>query len=127
MSVLTPTEREARLSVRDTESGLVVLAEKLRKKADAKNILLKIGEDGVLIHAEISASESWITDRIPALNPLPVDVAGAGDSMMITSAMALAVGATIWEAAALGSIAASVQVSRIGNIPIQREEIIKNI
>ena len=127
MSMLTPTEREARLAVRDHESGLVVLAEKLRKQADARNILLKIGEEGVLIHAETNSKESWLTDRIPALNPMPVDVAGAGDSMLITGAMSLAGGATIWEAAALGSIAAAVQVSRVGNIPIQAIELLQQL
>lgn len=127
MSLLTPTEREARLSVRDNESGLVVLAEKLRKQAIARNILLKIGEEGVLIHAETNSPESWLTDRIPALNPIPVDVAGAGDSMMITSAMALATGASIWEAAAIGSIAAAVQISRIGNAPLQSIELSQHL
>jgi len=127
MSLLSPTEREARLSVRDQESGLVVLAEKLRKQANASNILLKIGEEGVLIHAETTAPESWLTDRIPALNTVPIDVAGAGDSMLIASAMSLASGATIWEAAALGSIAAAVQVSRVGNIPLVTNEILQQL
>ncbi len=127
MSLLTPTEREARLSVRDNESGLVVLAEKLREKAGAKNILLKIGEEGVLIHAETKTAGSWLTDRIPALNPVAVDVAGAGDSMLITSSMALASGASIWEAAALGSVAAAVQVSRVGNIPLKSVELLDQI
>uniref|UniRef100_UPI0040477839 PfkB family carbohydrate kinase n=1 Tax=Bacteroidota TaxID=976 RepID=UPI0040477839 len=127
MSLLTPTEREARLGVRDYESGLVVLAEKLREQSNAGNIFLKIGEDGVLIHAKISTTENWLTDRIPALNPLPVDVAGAGDSMMVVGAMALACGSSIWEAAALGSIAAAVQVSRVGNTPLTGYEIIKEL
>ena len=129
MSLLTPTEREARLSVRDNESGLVILAEKLRKIANARNILLKIGQDGVLIHAEsISTSgQSWLTDRIPALHPAPLDVAGAGDSMLIASAMSLSCGASIWEAAAIGSIAAAVQVSRVGNIPIQTDELLRQL
>ena len=127
MSLLTPTEREARLGVRDHESGLVVLAEKLRKYANAKNIFLKIGEEGVLIHAETTTPESWLTDRIPALNPAPIDVAGAGDSMLIVSAMALAGGSSIWEAAALGSIAAAIQVSRIGNTPLNVKELINEL
>ena len=125
MSLLTPTEREARLSVRDYEGGLVVLAEKLRDQSNAGNILLKIGEEGVLIHAQTTTKGNWLTDRIPALNPLPVDVAGAGDSMLVVSAMALACEASIWEAAALGSIAAAIQVSRVGNTPLNDIEFIK--
>jgi bifunctional ADP-heptose synthase (sugar kinase/adenylyltransferase) len=61
-------------------------------------------------------------DQIEALNPMPKDVAGAGDSMLIASGMALAVGANIWEAACLGSIAAAIQVGRVGNTPISLAE-----
>lgn len=124
MELITPTEREARLSVRDNESGLVVLAENLRQHADARNVFLKIGEEGVIIHADVEKNGNWLTDRIPALNKLPVDVAGAGDSMLVVSAMALACGADIWEAAALGSVAAGVQVSRVGNVPITPQDLI---
>ena len=61
MNLITPTEREARLSVRDNESGLVILAEKLRKKSNANNIFLKIGEEGLLVHAETSNNNSWLS------------------------------------------------------------------
>ena len=127
MSLITPTEREARISLRDNESGLVVLAEKLRKHSLSNNVFLKIGEEGVLVHAETSLTNTWLTDRIPALNNNPIDVAGAGDSMMITSAMILATGGNIWEAACIGSIAAAIQVGRIGNVPLQQNELIRNI
>ena len=53
------------------------------------------------------------------MNSNPLDVAGAGDSMLISSAMSISCGATPWEAACIGSIAASVQVSRVGNIPLK--------
>jgi rfaE bifunctional protein kinase chain/domain len=127
MSLITPTEREARISLRDNESGLVVLAEKLRKHSNSNNVFLKIGEEGVLVHAETSTTNTWLTDRIPALNNNPKDVAGAGDSMMITSAMILASGGNIWEAACIGSISAAIQVGRIGNIPLSNEELIYHI
>ena len=122
MDLLTPTEREARISTRNREDGLVVLAEALRQQSAAKNILLKLGEEGLMVHAGNSSSSDWLTDRIGSLNSAPKDVAGAGDSMLITSALALACGGTIWEAACLGSLAAAVQVGRVGNTPIQIEE-----
>jgi len=95
-----------------------VLAEELRQKSKAKNILLKLGADGVLIHSPDQSLEDWLTDQVAALNSLPKDVAGAGDSMMVGSALALGAGANIWEAACIGSIAAAIQVSRVGNIPL---------
>lgn len=126
MDLLTPTEHEARISVRNQQDGLVVLAEQLKKQSAAKNILLKIGEEGLLVHAD-NFEDSWLTDRISALNSSPKDVSGAGDSLLIVSAMTLASGGNIWEAALLGSIAAAVQVGRVGNIPIKTKEILDEL
>lgn len=127
MDLLTPTEREARLATRDHESGLVVLAERLRQQANASNILLKMGEEGVLVHAGQEAGADAVTDRIPALNSAPRDVAGAGDSMLIAASMAMASGSDIWTAALAGSLAAALQVSRVGNTPLQTAELLREI
>ena len=121
MMLLTPTEREARLAVRDFDSGLVVLAEKLREKARATNIVLTLGAEGLLVHP--AKSSEWMTDRLPALNKSPKDSAGAGDSLLIVSSMAMAVGADIWQSMYLGSIAAACQVSRVGNMPLSPQDI----
>lgn len=123
MDLLTPTEREARISTRNREDGLVVLADELHQQSSAKNILLKLGEEGLMIHAANGASSDWLTDRVGRLNTAPKDVAGAGDSLLIASALTLACGGSIWEAACLGSLAAAVQVGRVGNTPIQFDEI----
>ena len=61
------------------------------------------------------------------LNKNPIDVAGAGDSMLVASGLCLAAGGTIWAASALGSYAAAIQVSRLGNIPIDKNDLIELI
>jgi rfaE bifunctional protein kinase chain/domain len=127
MDLICPTEREARISTRNREDGLVVLTEQLRIQAKAKNILLKLGEEGILINATNLEVENWLTDRVGALNSSPKDVAGAGDSLLITSTLTLVSGGSIWEAAALGSIAAAVQVSRVGNTPMLAKELLKEL
>ena len=127
MDLLTPTEREARISTRNREDGLVILAEQLRQQASAHNILLKLGEEGLLIHAGNGKGDDWLTDRVGALNAAPKDVAGAGDSLLIASAMTLACGGSIWEAACLGSLAAAVQVGRVGNTPLRTEELVREL
>jgi len=125
MNLITPTEREARIAIRNHEDGLVVMAEKLRQLSTANNILLKLGEEGLLVHADNKQSGTeWVTDRVGALNSSPKDVAGAGDSLLIASALTLASGGNIWEAACLGSLAAAIQVSRVGNTPIQTRELL---
>ena len=127
MDLITPTEREARLSTRNREDGLVVLVEQLRQQANAKNVLLKLGEEGLLINAATSNGEDWLTDRVDALNNAAKDVTGAGDSLLITSAMILACGGNIWEAACLGSLSAAIQVGRVGNSPLTSEELIREL
>ena len=122
MELITPTEREARLSIQDFISGLVVLSDKLLKKSKAKNIITTLGSEGLLIHKN-NLGKSIFTDKIPALNNNPKDVAGAGDSLLIVCAMSLAIGHNIWESTYLASIASACQVSRIGNLPLSIEDI----
>lgn len=123
MTLITPTEWEARYALHDFESGLVVLAEKLRKKSATKNVIITLNEEGVLIHSETKKRGDWLTDKLPAFNTAPKDVSGAGDSFLTCTSMAMAVGADIWKSAYLGSIAAACQVGRIGNIPLAPKEI----
>ncbi len=126
MDLLTPTEHEARLALRNREDGLVVLAERLRSQSCARNVILKMGEEGILIHPDIE-TKNQMTDKIGALNTAPQDVAGAGDSLLITSALALASGGNIWEAACMGSLSAAVQVGRIGNKPLRINELMSEL
>ncbi len=126
MDLLFPTEQEARISIKSSEDGLVVLAEKILNFSNASNVLLKLGAEGVIIQLKDSCS-GWNTDRISALNSQPKDVAGAGDSMLITSAMSYCLNKNVWEAALIGSIASFVQVGRVGNSPLKKEELLREI
>ena len=126
MMLLTPTEHEARLAQRDYESGLVVLAEKLAVKANASNIVITLGTEGVLLIAK-DCNNEWKTDNLPAFNSSPKDVSGAGDSFLTCASLALCVGDNIWRSVYLGAIAASIQVSRIGNTPLKTQDLIEEI
>ena len=127
MDLITPTEREARISTRNLEDGLVVLADALHQQAAARNILLTLGDEGLLIHPKDAKSSGWVTDRIGSLNSAPKDAAGAGDSLLIASSLALACGGSIWEAACLGSLSAAIQVSRVGNSAVQASELLAEL
>ncbi|MEI6261020.1 MAG: PfkB family carbohydrate kinase [Deltaproteobacteria bacterium] len=118
MRLVTPTEREARFAVHDFESGLVVLAEKLRKKSASRNVIITLDEEGLLIHAETEKENDWRTDKLPAFNTAPQDVSGAGDSFLTCTSMSMAVGADIWKSSYIGSLAAARQVGSMGNIPL---------
>jgi bifunctional ADP-heptose synthase (sugar kinase/adenylyltransferase) len=90
--------------------------------------LIKMGSEGVMINKTLEVNgREWHTDQLDAINPAPIDVSGAGDSMLALSSMALAVSGNIWLSAYLGSIASSVQVGRVGNLPIPKNAIMRLI
>jgi rfaE bifunctional protein kinase chain/domain len=124
VSLITPTEREARLATRSSDS-LMVMVNSLVNKTKCKNLMVTMAGEGVLIYAP--GVGQWHTDQIPALNSVPRDTVGAGDSMLTATSMALAVGAEIWLAALMGSISAAIQVGRIGNIPITDDDFLKEL
>lgn len=125
MTLVTPTEREIRLSLNDFDSGLVVLSEKLIQKTKSDYILTTLGAEGLLIYN--TDKNPLLTDNISALGSIIKDVSGAGDSLLTCTSMALAVGSNIWDSSYLGSIAAAIQISRVGNIPIDKSELLKEL
>jgi rfaE bifunctional protein kinase chain/domain len=127
MRLLTPTEREARLATRDFSSGLVILAEALRQRANAEHVILTLGNEGLVVQVPEAKPGYFSTDRLPALNSAPKDSAGAGDCLLACASMALAVGADIWQSAYLGSIAAALQVGRVGNSPLMARDLITEL
>lgn len=119
--ILSATEREVRLSVNDFKSGLQNVSLKLLERAKAKNLLVKLGAEGLVILAK---NEFIETNSLMAFNSNPVDVAGAGDALLAASSLCKLVGGSIWESAYVGSLAAALQVSRMGNIPLTRKDLI---
>ena len=112
--------------MRDTRSGLVVLADDLLRKAEAGYVLMTLGAEGLLVHAP-QEHHGFVTDRLPAFNNAPKDVSGAGDLLLTCTAMALAGGDDIWRSAYLGAVAAACQVGRVGNTPLVAAQIIAEL
>ena len=122
--LLTPTEHEARMALRDQTGGIAAIGHNLLNQTASAAAFITLGPEGILIvtHVVDGIDE---TDRLPAFNLNPVDVAGAGDSMLVAGAMTLAAGGTAWQAGFLGSVAAGIQTGRVGNIPIKAAEIVQ--
>ena len=127
VNLITPTEREARISSRNHEDGLVVLVQQLKKLSSTDNIFLKMGEEGMLIYSGDTNGNEFLTDSISALNTSPRDVAGAGDSLLISGALTMTAGGSIWEAALIGSLAAAIQIGRVGNMSLKSKELLKEL
>lgn len=120
--LVTPTEREARVALNDASSGLEKLAKNFMAKSNVNSLCLTLGADGLVGYVRDNTSD---TSRyhIPALNSGAVDVAGAGDSFLAAASFAVANGADQKLAFLFGSVAASIAVSRMGNVPITRQEL----
>jgi bifunctional ADP-heptose synthase (sugar kinase/adenylyltransferase) len=122
--MLSATEREARIALNDYRSGLQHIGNTLISKSRAKSLILKLGAEGLIA---LTTTDKFATDNLPTLNQRPVDVAGAGDALLAAASLCGVSGGSIWESAYLGSIAAAIQVSRIGNTPLKCEELLSEI
>jgi sugar/nucleoside kinase (ribokinase family) len=103
--------------LQDFESGLIVLSNELRNRASAENVIITLGAEGLLVHAQKDGVSC--DDRLPSFNTAPKDVAGAGDSLFTCASLGLRAGVDIWQSAYLGTLAAAFQVSRVGNLPLR--------
>lgn len=118
---ISATEREARLATNDFKSGIQNVANTLISTSKSKGLLLKLGAEGLIV---VQAGSQFYTDSLPAFNKNPVDVAGAGDAMLASASLCRRCGGSIFEAAYIGSVAAALQVSRTGNMPLNATELI---
>ncbi|PCK29615.1 PfkB family carbohydrate kinase [Pseudoalteromonas piscicida] len=127
IDLITPTEKEVRVALNNSDDGLVILAQKLTEKSKPSNLVITLAEEGILIHKPNDSFTHWENDRLPALNSNAVDPAGAGDCFLAASSLALAAGADIWHACYLGSLAAACQVASLGNTPLSSTTLEKTL
>ena len=123
-ALISATEREVRLAVNDFKSGLQNVANKLLDNSGTRMLFLKLGAEGLLIFAP---GVDFSTGTLPAMNSNPVDVSGAGDAMLAAASLALIAGGTAQECAYIGSVAAAIQVSRVGNVPLERSALLREL
>lgn len=127
VSLLTATEREARSGFHSELDGLVTVIRKITETLKIGNVFLKLGGEGVLIDSIANQDRNFAVDQVPALSKNVRDVSGAGDSMLAISSLVFGLEESIEIAAVLGSIAASIQVERTGNVPITIKELVDRI
>lgn len=95
--------------------------EATRRRLGCRNLLLTLGERGVALGTE--AGEHV---RIPAVARAVYDVSGAGDTVTAVTAVGLAAGATLGEAAVLANHAAAIEVGKAGVATVSPEEILRH-
>ncbi|HUJ72912.1 MAG TPA: PfkB family carbohydrate kinase [Verrucomicrobiae bacterium] len=137
ITMTTPSEREARIALCDRESGIADLGAHLLTVTGNKSLLITLADRGVMIFEikdkpldeearsmpQHELKKMMWTEYLPSFSRYTVDPMGAGDAMLATTACALAAGCSIMQATYLGNCGAAVECSKVGNIPLGREEL----
>jgi rfaE bifunctional protein kinase chain/domain len=129
VDLLCPTEREVRETLHDFASGLGAVVSKLLQGTKAKQAIITLGKQGLVTfdwpHQTPEASQYRLrSEYLPALPARPLDSLGCGDALLATASLTLAVGGSLQAAALLGSMAGSIEVSSIGNVPITADQLL---
>lgn len=120
-TIFTPNLPEAELAVGyPITDNLAAAAGDLLKLTNAQQVLITCGEDGMSLFGR-----DGTTEHIPAFNRTQVfDVTGAGDTVVAGLTLALIGGASFWQAAVLGNLAASIVVRQFGTTTTSQAEML---
>ena len=122
-TLFTPNLPEAEKAVGYAISSPEILAQAgkdLLRLTQAQQILITRGEYGMSLFDVTGVTAS----HIPAFNRTDVfDVTGAGDTVVAALTLSLCAGASVWEAAVLGNLAASIVIRKFGTSTTTPKEI----
>jgi rfaE bifunctional protein kinase chain/domain len=141
ITLATPSEREARLALCDRESGIADLSVMLLGQMNNRALLVTLADRGMMIVDTRGRSWKEIAETqhlheikkrltieyLPSFATWVTDQMGAGDALAATMTSALAAGATIMEAAYIANCAAAVEVRKMGNVPVSKQELIASL
>ena len=125
-TLLCPNEKEARFALQNKFSGLESLVNELFKISNPNNIILKLGKQGFIAYQK-KANGKVFNQHFPALSSNPIDVAGAGDSLLAFMSLAISSGVDFMEAAALSSFMCMIAVESMGNNSITNKQLVARI
>jgi rfaE bifunctional protein kinase chain/domain len=120
-TLISPNEREARIALGDNDSGLEKVAMKILGRTNCAGLVLTLGASGFIAYDH--RGPAIFSEPFPALEPNPIDVTGAGDSLLSAMAVGLSAGWPLMRSAALGACVAALAVNRIGNVPVTVPEV----
>ena len=123
--LITPNEKEARFSLADQDSSISVLTRELLKKTNFKNLILKLGERGLVGVSNWGAKTPAI--NLPSFANNVVDNTGTGDALLSYATLSLISTKSIVIASIMGSIAAACACENDGNIAVKPDQIINKI
>ncbi len=121
--LILPTEKEARFSLREQDLPIRPLADELLKQSKSKNIILKLGERGLIA---LNKGRKDYISLDPLVNKL-VDSNGSGDALLAFSSAILFKTKSLISSSIIGIIAASCKCEHEGNKPVTINEILSKI
>jgi rfaE bifunctional protein kinase chain/domain len=125
-TVFKPNRKEVEdaLGIRlHTEEETIAAGLRLLDMMKAENILLTLGEKGMMLF-ERGEMEPF---AIPTRARQVADVSGAGDTVIACLAVSMACGMSVREAAVLANRAAGLVIEELGIVPIYREQLVAAI
>lgn len=125
-ALLCPNEREARMALQDKDAGLERLTNQLIHSTGCRRLVMKLGSEGFIAY-DRDRQGKLFNQHFPALSVNPLDVTGAGDSLLAVMAVGLSAGHSIMATAAIGCCMAALAVETLGNIPIGVERLQQQI
>jgi D-beta-D-heptose 7-phosphate kinase/D-beta-D-heptose 1-phosphate adenosyltransferase len=120
-TAICPNLKELAAAIGEAASDVEVLlnaGQVLVSDLDLQYLAVTLGEKGIAVLQRNSRSHA------PAVVRQVYDVSGAGDTVIAVLALAAACDVTIETAIALANTAAGIVVSKVGTVPIQREELL---
>ncbi len=127
--VLMPTEAELRHALQNQTEGVATLAGSIAARANAKHVLVKLGEDGAVAFdaTRKDASGRMLNDFLPSFAHRPADPLGCGDAMLSVVGLTLAAGGGLFDALLLGSIGAAIEAEAHGNRALVLEPLLHRL
>lgn len=124
--LVTPNEKEARFALADQETTIRPLAQKLYNKAKCRYLILKLGENGLITYRSpgMDVREYFYIDTFA---DEVIDDVGAGDALLSTATLGLAASADIVQASILGNLCAAFECSKMGNVPVTKNELVEMV
>ena len=121
-SLLCPNEREARIALQEKDLGLESLSRKLIRVTNTESLIMKLSANGLIAYEKNKLGE-WSSQAFPALTINPLDVAGAGDSLLSIMSVGLAARNPFMANVAIGCCMSALAVESMGNVTIGKERL----
>ncbi|HLB00695.1 MAG TPA: PfkB family carbohydrate kinase, partial [Bacteroidota bacterium] len=125
VTVFKPNKKETEeaLGVKLTDQkGIEAAGRSLMKKPGPRNILMTLGDQGMMLFEEDGS-----VSHVPTKARNVADVSGAGDTVIATLTMGLLGGASVREASCLANFGGGVVCGYAGIVPIDRDELVQAV